>query len=53
MTRERHDRAREARRAVHDLVDDLMEEVILRGGQLALVDDGDLADHGIALVLRR
>lgn len=39
---------------VHDLVDDLMEEVILAGGQLALVDDGDLDAHGrIALVLRR
>lgn len=39
---------------VHDLVDDLMEQVILLGGQLALVADGDLADHDrIALVLRR
>lgn len=36
---------------VHDLVDDLMEVVILRGGQLALVGDGDLAAHGrVALV---
>lgn len=36
---------------VHDLVDDLIERVILRGGQLALVKDGDLADHGrVALV---
>lgn len=39
---------------VHDLVDDLMEQVILRGGQLALVRDGDLAAHGrIALISRR
>lgn len=39
---------------VHDLVDDLMEQVILMGGQLALVADGDLANHDrIALVLRR
>lgn len=39
---------------VHDLVDDLMEHVILMGGQLALVADGDLAAHDhIALVLRR
>ncbi|MCP3420285.1 baeRF3 domain-containing protein [Nocardioides pinisoli] len=38
---------------VHDLVDDLMEQVILTGGQLALVADGDLAGHDrIALVLR-
>lgn len=37
----------------HDLVDDLMELVIMRGGQLALVDDGDLAEHGrIALISR-
>jgi hypothetical protein len=36
---------------VHDLVDDLMEVVILRGGQLALVSDGDLAVHGrVALI---
>ena len=36
---------------VHDLVDDLVEEVIRRGGQVALVDDGALADHHrIALV---
>ncbi len=39
---------------VHDLVDDLMEQVILMGGQLALVADGDLAAHDrVALVLRR
>ena len=31
-------------RDVHDLVDDLMEQVILMGGQLALVADGDLPD---------
>jgi len=38
---------------VHDLVDDLMESVIVRGGQLALVEDGDLADHGrVALISR-
>jgi hypothetical protein len=36
---------------VHDLVDDLMEVVILRGGQLALVADGDLDAHGrVALI---
>lgn len=37
--------------AVHDLVDDLIEVVIMRGGQLALVDDGDLADHGRVALL--
>lgn len=38
---------------VHDLVDDLMEQVILMGGQLALVADGDLVTHDrIALVLK-
>lgn len=38
---------------VHDLVDDLMEHVILRGGQLALVRDGELAGHDrIALISR-
>jgi hypothetical protein len=38
---------------VHDLVDDLIELVILRGGQLALVRDDDLADLGrVALVSR-
>lgn len=42
------------RAEVHDLVDDLMEQVILLGGQLALVTDGDLAAHDrVALVLRR
>lgn len=39
---------------LHDLVDDLMEQVILRGGQLALVRDGELAAHErIALISRR
>ncbi|MFC4786408.1 baeRF3 domain-containing protein [Nocardioides sp. MAHUQ-72] len=39
---------------VHDLVDDLMEEVVLRGGQLALVRDGALTGHQrIALIGRR
>lgn len=39
--------------SVHDLVDDLMEVVIMRGGHLALVADGDLAEHDrIALVSR-
>ena len=33
---------------VHDLVDDLMEVVIRRGGQLALVADGDLWGAGAA-----
>lgn len=38
---------------VHDLVDDLIEVVILRGGQLALVSPGELAEHGhLALVSR-
>ena len=38
---------------VHDLVDDLMEVVIMRGGQLALVENGDLASSGrIALISR-
>jgi hypothetical protein len=36
---------------IHDLVDDLVEEVIRRGGQVALVDDGALTDHHrVALV---
>ncbi len=36
---------------VHDLVDDLMERVITLGGQLALVNPGELAEHDhIALV---
>lgn len=39
--------------AVHDLVDDLMEAVIARGGQLALVGDGDLEGQGrVALIAR-
>jgi len=39
---------------VHDLVDDLIERVIRRGGLLAFVEDGDLAEHGrVALVARR
>ena len=38
---------------VHDLVDDLIEEVIMRGGQLALVDNGDLAAHGRVALLSR
>ena len=37
--------------AVHDLVDDLIEQVILQGGQLALVRDGDLDAYGrVALI---
>lgn len=47
------DRDREGLPEVHDLVDDLMEAVIMRGGQLALVESGDLAEHGrVALVAR-
>jgi len=39
---------------LHDLVDDLMEQAILHGGQLALVCDGDLDEHDrIALIGRR
>jgi hypothetical protein len=39
---------------VHDEVDDLMEQVILGGGQLALVRDGDLeAWDRVALISRR
>lgn len=39
---------------LHDLVDDLMEQVIGRGGQLALVRDGELTAHErIALIHRR
>jgi hypothetical protein len=39
-------------RHLHDLVDDLVEEVIRRGGQVALVEDGALRDLGrVALVL--
>jgi hypothetical protein len=38
---------------VHDLVDDLIEQVILRGGQIALVRDGDLESHArVALISR-
>lgn len=40
---------------MHDLVDDLMEVVTIRGGQLqlALVGNGDLAEHGrLALISR-
>jgi Bacterial archaeo-eukaryotic release factor family 3 len=49
--------SREAARAgvsdVHDLVDDLIEQVILHGGQFALVRDGDLESHGrVALISR-
>ena len=45
--------ARSTTRAVHDLVDDLIEVVIMRGGQLALVDTGDLAEHGRVALLSR
>lgn len=38
---------------VHDLVDDLMELVILRGGQMAVVGSGDLAEHGRVVLLSR
>jgi hypothetical protein len=46
-------RPRSAAPAVHDLVDDLMEVVIMRGGQLALVDRGDLAAYGRVALLSR
>ncbi len=39
--------------AAHDLVDDLIEVVFMRGGQLALVENGDLADHGRVVLLNR
>lgn len=39
--------------AVHDLVDDLIEVVIARGGQLAVMDEGDLSDHGRVALLSR
>jgi hypothetical protein len=39
--------------AVHDLVDDLIEVVIARGGQLAVMDQGDLSDHGRVALLSR
>lgn len=35
----------------HDLVDDLIEVVIMRGGQLALVENGDLSEHGRVVLL--
>ena len=38
---------------VHDLVDDLIEVVIMRGGQFALVENGDLAAHGRVALLSR
>ncbi len=37
----------------HDLVDDLIELVILRGAQRALMEPGDLAAHGRAMLLSR
>ena len=46
-------RPRSAAPAVHDLVDDLIEVVIMRGGQLALVDNRDLAAHGRVALLSR
>jgi hypothetical protein len=46
-------RPRSVAPAVHDLVDDLIEVVIMRGGQLALVDNGDLAAHGRVALLSR
>ena len=46
-------RPRSVAPAVHDLVDDLIEVVIMRGGQLALVDNGDLAVHGRVALLSR
>ena len=39
--------------AAHDLVDDLIEVVFMRGGQLALVENGDLSDHGRVVLLNR
>jgi hypothetical protein len=48
------DGERSSPRHLHDLVDDLMEQVVVRGGQLALVRDGELAAHErIALISRR
>ena len=38
---------------VHDLVDDLIEQVILRGGQLALVRAGDLESHARVALMSR
>jgi hypothetical protein len=46
-------RPRSVAARVHDLVDDLIEVVIMRGGQLALVDSGDLAAHGGVALLSR
>ncbi|NYD41961.1 hypothetical protein [Nocardioides panaciterrulae] len=46
-------RPRSVAPVVHDLVDDLMELVIMRGGQLALVDNGDLAARGRVASLSR
>ncbi len=46
-------RPRSVAPAVHDLVDDLIELVIVRGGQLVLVDNGDLAAHGQVALLNR
>lgn len=39
--------------AVHDLVDDLIEVVIARGGQLAVMDERDLSDHCRVALLSR
>lgn len=39
--------------AISDAVDELIEHVLIRGGWVAIVDDGLLADHdGVALTLR-
>jgi len=39
---------------VDDAVDELIEHVLLRGGWIAVVSDGSLAEHGrVALALRR
>ena len=46
-------RARSVAPAVHDLVDDLIEVVIMRGGRLASVDNGDLAAHNRVALLSR
>jgi hypothetical protein len=52
-TEEAQPRNRADMSAVHDLVDDLMEAVIVRGGHLALMASGDLVDVGrVALVSR-
>ncbi len=39
------------RSAVHDLVDDLIEGVLIRGGHLALVPPGDLGERGGVVLL--